>query len=347
MAPRVVAAVSDAFVVDLGPAFGVGRPVHRTPARRLGCSCMRAAMSESDLTRGSVPTERMLDWVAAVIGAGARTVEIRALHDDEDGRWRLRIEHRGGTMHAVLRVPTPPGINASMVATAAAALELAEQHGLPAPRLIGADLQGDVAGVPATLETLVPGTTAWPAPASLERLRAAGAALARVHAVVVMAQHEHLPFRPRPIAVDDFAYVRRKGWMPTTPLLREADEVIRAHGLPHGETVFLHGDVWPGNLIWAGEEVGALIDWKTAGVGSPGVDVCELRKQVAMAFGPHAPEHVLEGWERATGTKARDVAYWDAVAALNTPTELDSRDGAGATDRRDAFLREALTNLGG
>jgi aminoglycoside phosphotransferase (APT) family kinase protein len=91
-----------------------------------------------------------------------------------------------------------------------------------------------------------------------------------------------LPFRPRPIAVDHFAYARRKGWMPTTPLLQAADDVIRAHGLPLGETVFVHGDVWPGNLLSAGDEVAALVDWKTAGVGAPGVDVSELRKQVAI-----------------------------------------------------------------
>jgi aminoglycoside phosphotransferase (APT) family kinase protein len=300
------------------------------------------------------PPERTLDWVLGVIGAGARIVETRTLHGDEPP-WQLRIEHSSGTTHAVLRIPTPPGINASMVATGAAALELAERHGLLAPRLIDADLQGDVAGVSATLETLVPGTTAWPATSSVERLRAAGAALARVH-TVVMAPREHLPFRPRPIAVDHFAHARRKGWMPTTPLLQAADDVIRAHGLPLGETVFVHGDVWPGNLLWAGDEVAALVDWKTAGVGAPGVDVSELRKQVAIIFGPEAPDLVLEGWERATGTKAQDVSYWDAVAALNTRTELDDGyrsggwapllDTAGATDRRDEFLRVALTNLG-
>jgi hypothetical protein len=73
----------------------------------------------------------------------------------------------------------------------------------------------------------------------------------------------------------------------------------------------------------------------------------ELRKQVALAFGPEAPDHVLEGWESAAGTKGTDIPYWDAVAALNTPTDLDRRDGVGATDRRDAFLRAALANLGG
>jgi aminoglycoside phosphotransferase (APT) family kinase protein len=293
-----------------------------------------------------VPTERVTRWAADAVGAGARVVLLRALHDNQ-GPWRLRIEHGGGATDAVLRTPSPRGINASMVATGAAALEAAEQHALPAPRLIAADLEGDAAGTPATLETLVPGTTAWPAPWSVERLRGAGAALARVHAVG-MAPQKHLPFRPRPIAVDHFALLRRKGSMTTTPLLHAADEVINTHGRPPGEPVFVHGDVWPGNVIWTGDTDAVLIDWKTAGVGAPGVDLGGLRNQVAIMFGPDASTHVLEGWEQATGTKARDVDYWDAVAALNTRTELDDVDGiVGATDRRNAFLHRALANLGG
>ena len=195
--------------------------------------------------------------------------------------------------------------------------------------------------MPSTVETVVPGTTNWPAPSTVERLRAVGAGLARVHAVA-MGPQEHLPFRPRPIAVDDFAADRRTNRMPTTPLLQAADELVTAYGVPPGRPVYVHGDVWPGNLVWKGDAIAALIDWKTAGVGAPGVDLSELRKQVAITFGPEAPAHVLDGWQRATGTTANDVAYWDAVAALNTPTELDGP----ATGRRNAFLREALVSLG-
>lgn len=157
-----------------------------------------------------------------------------------------------------------------------------------------------------------------------------------------MAPREDLPFRPRPIAVDDFAAERRTGRMPTTPLLQQADVQVTEHGRPAGEPVYLHGDVWPGNMIWNGGQLAALIDWKTAGVGAPGVDLCELRKQVAITFDPEAPDHVLAGWEDAAGTKAQDVAYWDAVAALNTPTELWD---PAVTPRRDAFLRRALTAI--
>jgi len=292
-----------------------------------------------------MPTERMLHWAAAAIGSGARVTDVRPLHGDE-APWLLSFEHAGGTTAAVLRGgPPSPRVWPFMIATGAAALEAAEQHGLSAPRLISADLDGAQAGAVTTVETVVHGSTLWPVPSSAERLRAAGAALAPVHAVA-MAPTEHLPFRPRPIAVDDFAADRRTGRMPTTRLLEEADQVITAHGLPAGGTGFVHGDVWPGNIIWTGDETAVLIDWKTAGVGAPGVDLGELRKQVAIIFGPEAPDLVLEGWERAAGTRAEDVAYWDGVAALNTRTELDTLDGVGATDRRDAFLLAALTSLG-
>jgi aminoglycoside phosphotransferase (APT) family kinase protein len=302
-----------------------------------------------------MPTKRMLNWAAAAIGSGARVIDARPLHGEE-APWLLSIEHAGNTTTGVLKGgPPSPRVGPFMVAVGGAALEAAERYGLSAPRLIGADLDGVQTGGVTTLETVVSGSTRWPAPPAPERLRAAGAAPAQVHAIA-MTPTEHLPFRPRPIAVDDFAADRRNGRMPTTRLLEEADELITAHGLPRGATVFVHGDVWPGNIIWTADEVPVLIDWKTAGVGAPGVDLGELRKQVAIIFDPEAPELVIDGWERAMGRRPEDVAYWDAVAALNTRTELDDGyrsggwaplvDGAEATDRRDAFLRAALTYLG-
>lgn len=101
----------------------------------------------------------------------------------------------------------------------------------------------------------------------------------------------------------------------------------------------MHGDVWPGDTMVAGDTVSALIDWKTAGVGHPGVDLGELRKQVAVLYDDDAPDRVRERWERASGTRADAVPYWDAVAALNTPTGSYSPHAA---DRRDDFLRAAM-----
>jgi aminoglycoside phosphotransferase (APT) family kinase protein len=281
-----------------------------------------------------------LSWAVDSIGGDARIMSVQGLHDNQ-GPWRLIVEVRGRRKHLVLRSLTPR-IGPELIATGAAALEVAESQGLRAPRLIAKDLDGRTAGAPVTLETVVPGSTAWPPAVPVARLHVAGAALAQVHAIP-LEPRPHLPLRRRPIAVDDFARDRRQGHMVTSRLLRIADERIQSMAQPQGETVFVHGDVWPGNMAWTDDTYCTLIDWKTAGVGDPGVDIGELRKQIAITYGPKATEGIVDGWEQASGKSATNVAYWDAVAALNTPTALFS---TVATARRDAFLRAALDRLG-
>lgn len=279
---------------------------------------------------------RLADWVARTLGDGAVVVDTRPLHGGQ-GPWLLRIDHGQHQYQVVLRAPTPR-IDEAGIGCNAAALETAARYGIPAPQLLGRDLTGEAAGVAASLETVVPGTSAWPSPTSADQLRAAGRAIAALHRF----DHEssaRLPYRPRPIAVDDFAAERRLGRMPTTSLLRRADEHLNSIEPLDHRVVFVHGDVWPGNIIWADGSEPVLIDWKTAGVGGPGVDLTELRKQVAITFGADAPAEVLKGWEDASGSAALDLPYWDVVAALNTPTVLGSPT---FTARRDEFLRSAL-----
>ena len=86
--------------------------------------------------------------------------------------------------------------------------------------------------------------------------------------------------------------------MESTPLSRVADERIRRMDPPEGATVFLHGDVWPGNVVWLGENSCVLIDWKMAGVGHPGVDRWELRKQMAVYYGLGRSMTLLMGGSR-------------------------------------------------
>ena len=319
-------------------------------------------------------TDQVLRWAAGAVD-GTSVVSTESLGRGghrASGTFRLRIEGPAArATDVILKVPVRGWIRAVWLITNARALQLAETHGLAAPRLIAADLDfessqsatsaalavGRASGTVATLETFLSGSADLPPTASDARLREAGAALARVHAFSMEPQ-AHLPHRPRPCAVDDRADERRRGVMPTTPLLQEADERVRSHGVPAASSVFLHGDVWGGNMLFEGDRCVALIDWKTAGVGNPGVDLGGLRMQMALQYGQDAPAHVLEGWERQAGRAAIAVPYWDAVAALNTPTDLDHAvgapgfaddgrplDAAAVTERRDAFLRTALDQL--
>jgi aminoglycoside phosphotransferase (APT) family kinase protein len=304
-----------------------------------------------------MPNDQVLRWAARAIG-GTSVVSVESLSSSghrNSGTFRLRVEGASvGTTDMILKVSVPRWITGAMVNTNARALQLAEAHGLPAPRLIAADVDGSASGTVATLETLLIGSSDLPPTASPTRLREAGAAIARVHAFSHQVEPD-LPQRPRPCAVDDRAAERRRGLMPTTPLLQKADQQVRSHGTPAAESVFLHGDVWAGNMLWDGDRCVALIDWKTAGVGDPGVDLGSLRMQMAIGYGQEAPAHVLEGWQEQAGRTATAVPYWDAVAALNTPTVMQGwlgfaedgsqLDASAVTERRDTFLRIALDEL--
>ena len=303
-----------------------------------------------------MPNDKVLRWAAQAVG-GNSVVSAESLSsstDRDSGTFRLRIKGTSaGTTDVILKLSVPVWINDRMVITNARALQLAETYGLSAPRLIAADIDGSASGTVATLETFLLGSSDLPQTASPARLREAGAAIARVHTFNHQIE-PGLPHRPRPCAVDDRAAERRRGLMPTTPLLQEADQQVRSHRTQAAESVFLHGDVWAGNMLWDADRCVALIDWKTAGVGDPGVDLGNLRMQMALQYGQEAPAHVLEGWQEQAGRTATAVPYWDAVAALNTPTVMQGwgfaddgspLDASAVTERRDTFLRIALDQL--
>jgi aminoglycoside phosphotransferase (APT) family kinase protein len=241
-------------------------------------------------------------------------------------------------------------------ATEIAALRLAAQLRIPAPRILGLDASGDAAGALAVLETVLPGRSRIPVLPSPERLRCLGATAAACHAVAADASPD-LPLRTRPIPVSDFANDRREAKDHATPFLSAADEAIARLPVPAGTTVFVHGDLWQGNTMWDGDRLTGLLDWDMAGVGHYGVDLSSLRLDAALMFGLDAADPVLAGWEEAAGRRAEDLAYWDAVAALNQPGDMavfapvihdQGRDDLSAVtlnQRRDAFLRSALDRL--
>ena len=294
------------------------------------------------------PDEASLAWAAGLVGKGATIVGVTGLRQGGNP-WLLRIEHNGRTSEAVLK--TANSYNRAGFATEIAALRLAEERRIPAPRILGC--YGDA---PAVLESVVPGRSTIPVEPTPERLRVMGELAAALYAIPAEPM-SHLPVRTRPIAAADFARDRRLGTDPTTPLLQAADERVAVLPVPAGKAVLVHGDLWQGNLLWQGDTFTGIIDWDMAGVGHNGIDLSSLRLDAALMFGHDAAEHVLAGWQSATGERPGDLAYWDAVTALNMPGDMGQflatihdqgrADLTAATlnERRDTFLRAALDQL--
>jgi aminoglycoside phosphotransferase (APT) family kinase protein len=295
---------------------------------------------------GPVPAA-VLDWAAAVLGGPA----VRVLRGLRDGGspWLIQARDR----RAVLRTG-PPG-SQRQIATEAAGLAVAARTGVPAPALLGHDDGTAAGGVPVLLSSWLPGSSLIPLRPDPARLRALGAAAARLHAVP-LAPAGALPLRHHPIGDEDFAALR--AGHDVGPVQRAAQDALDRARPAEQPPVFVHGDLWQGNALFDGSALTGLVDWDAAGAGAPGIDLGSLRMDAAFCYGAGAEAEISAGWSAAAGRPVPDEAYWDIVAALSTPPGLGWFPAAIAAQggrpdltadllraRHEEFIRQALARL--
>jgi aminoglycoside phosphotransferase (APT) family kinase protein len=120
---------------------------------------------------------------------------------------------------------------------------------------------------------------------------------------------------------------------------------VAADELPPSREAVLHGDAWPGNVIWRDGRIAALLDWEDAGVGDPLADVGNARLELLWAFGAAAVEIFTATYRARAATTPWDhrLALWDLIAVARLVPRLD---GFGLDDqalgaRRDLAERFA------
>lgn len=84
--------------------------------------------------------------------------------------------------------------------------------------------------------------------------------------------------------------------------------------------VVLHGDFWPGNVMFHRGELVAVLDWEDAQLGDPLVDLACARVEVTCAYGPGACEdftlaYLAAAAQRSTPLVLDDLALWEAYVS--------------------------------
>lgn len=179
-----------------------------------------------------------------------------------------------------------------------ALLERLHAAGVPVP-----EPRGFVA--PDTLvQARIEGDTTLPAGAAPAMARA----LAAIHA----ADLDGLPLLPE--VVDPRSGLSE--WLPDVDLAAIRDGVVPYAGTP----VLLHGDFWPGNLLWRNGELAAVLDWEDAALGDPLVDVACARVELACAAGDAMAEAFSGAYFELTRRDNARLPVWElyvATAALH------------------------------
>ena len=84
----------------------------------------------------------------------------------------------------------------------------------------------------------------------------------------------------------------------------------------------LHGDFWPGNLLWKEDQLAAVIDWEDAEAGNPLADLAISRLDLLWTCGAETMRECTRRYQADTAANLADRPYWDLVAALRPASRL-------------------------
>ncbi|MBX2800787.1 MAG: phosphotransferase [Myxococcales bacterium] len=101
----------------------------------------------------------------------------------------------------------------------------------------------------------------------------------------------------------------------------------------------LHGDYWPGNVLWRGNEIAAVIDWEDAAVGDPVADFAACRVELLYKYGPEASSTFTHHYLQQRGRPVPDavLALWELYV---TSAGLAFMDKWGLDPTVEATMRE-------
>ncbi len=80
--------------------------------------------------------------------------------------------------------------------------------------------------------------------------------------------------------------------------------------------VLLHGDYWPGNILWQDDTLVAVIDWEDATLGDPLIDVAISRLDMLWIFGVDAMHSFTDHYQSLMAIDYTNLPYRDLCAAL-------------------------------
>lgn len=241
--------------------------------------------------------------------AGGVSAQVTALEIEQpDGQIRTLVVRQHGAADLAH--------NPNLAAAEFRLLQLLQTHHLPAPAPYYLDSSVQIFPTPVIVVEYIAGTPEE-APAHLPDLtRQLATHLARIHTLTTatvdlsfLPQQENRvaqTLRDCPAALDaTFDEGRIRAILDSLWPLP-----------PRNQVVLLHGDFWPGNILWQQGRLAAIIDWEDAAVGDPLADLANSRLELLWAYGRAAMHQFTRQYQALAPLDFSHLPYWDLCAAL-------------------------------
>jgi aminoglycoside phosphotransferase (APT) family kinase protein len=132
------------------------------------------------------------------------------------------------------------------------------------------------------------------------------------------------------------------------PLIRAIYDELRAAAprVRDGDlNGLVHGDYWPGNLLWRREQLVGVVDWENPRIGDTMEDVATLRREAWLLFGPGAADRLVEYYV-AAGGRIGELRFWDLWVSPDAIVEMPEwLPGYHVLGRADIALEAATASM--
>jgi aminoglycoside phosphotransferase (APT) family kinase protein len=217
--------------------------------------------------------------------------------------------------------------------------------GLPVPKPILVDPSGEIFERPCLVVEHIDGVTEVAPDAVPDAIRTMADLLARLHAIdPAPLDLGFLPRREDPIA-GVLAYLSAT---PEPDRVRAAvtDAALARANVP----ALLHGDYWPGNILWRDGGIAAVIDWEDAAVDDPVIDLAGARVELLWAYGEEAMDAFTGHYLERHPIDLADLPLWELYVGASGAAHmgewgLEPEIEAGMRRKAGHVIQRALNSL--
>ena len=262
-------------------------------------------------------------------GQSAQVTALEVMHDD--GRRQKMVAR----LHGAVDLANNPNV----AAVEFRLLQLLNVAGVATPAPIYLDTDCDIFPVPCLVIEFIDGQPEFAPDDVPNRVQQLAAQLANIHQVDCSAAD--MSFMPQQ-AASVAAKLRQR------PAV--LDESLHGPLPPRNAPAILHGDYWPGNVLWQHRQLVAVIDWEDAEFGDPLADLANSRLEVLFAFGQAAMQQFTDVYCATSSIDFTHLPYWDLYAALRPCSEIGNwgLDTDAENAMREAhhwFIQQAFAQL--
>lgn len=158
-----------------------------------------------------------------------------------------------------------------------------------------------------------------------------------------MADGVRLPHREDPVAgaLEDIPNTSK--WAPLRAVIVEWE-------ISPIKDSLLHGDFWPGNVLWHKGKLSAVIDWEDAAIGTAVSDIACTRVELMVMYGEPTMEQFTERYLGRSGLEVADLLLWEVYAGFAALTRMSDWGlapdvEAVRRERTDLFVHRACREI--